>query len=118
MPKVYFDYTQVNSELDQIPREDLIAMLKERVWYSGNREEFKDKQGYSLYVNEETAIRDVVYRDWPLYATPEEAILEEWKRSKKKYHVEKCANCGLPVYLESPAEGYSCPVCGSSDSDE
>lgn len=30
-----------------------------------------------------------------------------------------CHQCGsLAIYLESPAEGYSCPDCGSSDSDE
>lgn len=26
--------------------------------------------------------------------------------------------CGVPAIFESDAEGYSCPKCGSSDSDE
>jgi hypothetical protein len=29
-----------------------------------------------------------------------------------------CASCGSPdIYLESPAEGWSCRSCGASDSD-
>lgn len=63
--------------LDQIPREDLLSMLKERVWYSGGRKEF-DRQGYSLDVNEETAIRDVNYRGASLFDTPEKAIYQSW----------------------------------------
>lgn len=30
----------------------------------------------------------------------------------------KCAACGKPAYLESAADGYTCPSCGASDSDE
>lgn len=30
-----------------------------------------------------------------------------------------CHQCGnIHIIYESPAEGYSCPKCGSSDSDE
>lgn len=29
-----------------------------------------------------------------------------------------CAICGGRIYLENPAEGYSCSQCGASDSDE
>ena len=62
-----------------IPREDLIAMLKEQAWSSAGRPEFS-QQGHSLDVREETALRDVNYRDEPLFATPEIAILAHWKR--------------------------------------
>jgi ribosomal protein L37AE/L43A len=32
---------------------------------------------------------------------------------------ERCAACGSEdIYLESPAEGWSCRNCGRSDSDE
>jgi hypothetical protein len=68
------------SSLDDIPREDLIAMLKEAAWCSGGRPEYKDRQGYSYQVNEETSLRDVIYRDEPLYPTPEEALVAHWKR--------------------------------------
>jgi hypothetical protein len=36
----------------------------------------------------------------------------------KKESVVLSACCGVPAVLESAAEGYSCPKCGSSDSDE
>jgi len=48
-----------------IPREHLLAMLKDAAWYSGGRREYGDHQGYSYDVNEETSLRDVLYRDEP-----------------------------------------------------
>lgn len=66
--------------LDAIPREDLIAMLKDAAWYSGGRSEYGEHQGWSYDVQEQTSLRDVLYRDEPLYKTPEEAILAHWKR--------------------------------------
>lgn len=68
------------SELDQIPRADLIAMLLDRAWFSGDRSEFGERQGFSFEVEEETAIRDVVYRNRELYPTTEEALLACWKK--------------------------------------
>lgn len=65
--------------IHDIPRQDLLAMLLETVWYSGNRREF-DRQGYSLDVQEETAIRDVNYRNAPLFPTAEEAVIDHWRR--------------------------------------
>ena len=66
--------------LDEIPREHLIAMLKDAAWHSAGRQEYGEIQGYSYDVNEETSVRDVLYRDEPLYKTPEEAILAHWRR--------------------------------------
>lgn len=66
--------------IDDIPRADLIAMLKDAAWCSGGRHEYGDAQGFSYDVDEQTSIRDVVYRDEVLYATPEEAMLAHWKR--------------------------------------
>lgn len=63
-----------------IPREHLLAMLKDAAWYSGGRAEYGDHQGYSYDVQEETSLRDVLYRDEPLYKTPEEAIEAHWRR--------------------------------------
>lgn len=44
---------------------------------------------------------------------------EEIKALEKKYGKHKfCYVCGNPhIVLESPAEGYYCPKCGSSDED-
>lgn len=70
--------------LNDIPREDLISMLKNAAWYSGGRECYEDHQGYSYDVNEETSLRDVIYRDEPLFKTPEEAIIAHWERHYKK----------------------------------
>jgi hypothetical protein len=67
------------SDLSQIPRDDLIAMLKEAAWYTGCNDKFP-KQGYSFDVDEETAYRDVLYRHEPIYDTPEEAIVGHWRR--------------------------------------
>lgn len=69
--------------IDDIPREHLIAILKERVWFSANRPEFEGNEGYSLAVQEETALRDVMYRDEVLYPTPEEAIVAQWEKHYK-----------------------------------
>lgn len=66
--------------IDDIPREHLIAMLRDAMWYSGGRECYGEHQGYSLAVTEGTSIRDVVYRDEPLHKTPEEAIVAYWTR--------------------------------------
>lgn len=69
-----------NDALSEIPREHLIAMLKGAAWYSGGRECYGEHQGYSFDVQEETSLRDVIYRDEPLYKTPEEAIVAHWQR--------------------------------------
>jgi len=69
--------------LEDIPRSHLIAMLKDGAWCSAERECYGDRQGYSYDVNEQTSLRDVIYRDEPLYKTPEEAILAHWKRHYK-----------------------------------
>jgi predicted RNA-binding Zn-ribbon protein involved in translation (DUF1610 family) len=37
---------------------------------------------------------------------------------KQEPEVVLSACCGVPAIFESEAEGYSCPKCGSSDSDE
>lgn len=71
--------------LDDIPRSHLIDMLADAVWNSAGRECFEDRQGYSLDVAEETALRDVLYRDEPLYKTPKEAILAHWRRFYKDH---------------------------------
>lgn len=69
-----------DSSCSEIPREHLLAMLKDAAWYSGDRIEYGDRQGYSYDVNELTSLRDVLYRDEPLYKTPEEAIYAHWRR--------------------------------------
>ena len=74
----------MNPEIDQIPREDLVDMLKQAAWYSCGRECYNDHHGYSYDVNEETSLRDVLYRDEPLYKTPEEALVAHWKRHYAK----------------------------------
>lgn len=66
--------------ISDIPREHLIEMLKEAAWYSDGRTEIQGLKGYSFDVNEETCIRDVVYRDEELYTTAEEALLAHWQR--------------------------------------
>lgn len=66
--------------LGEIPREHLISMLRDAAWYSGGRDCYGEHQGYSFDVNEETSLRDVIYRDEPLYKTPEEAIVAHWQR--------------------------------------
>jgi len=71
------------SALTSIPRSDLIAMLEDAAWSSGGRGCYGEHQGYSYDVNEETSLRDILYRDEPLYKTPEEAILAHWKRHYK-----------------------------------
>lgn len=70
-----------NSKLDQIPREHLIEMLKESMFYSHGGPELDGKEGFSLDVEHETAIRDVVYRKAPLFPTAEEAIVHHWERT-------------------------------------
>lgn len=70
----------MNADLDQISREDLISMLKEAAWYTGGRQDYDGKQGYSYDVSEETSLRDVCYRNEPLFETPEEAIAAHWRR--------------------------------------
>jgi len=47
--------------------------LRERCFHTAGRKEF-DRQGYSMTVDEETAIRDINYRDAVLHATADEAI--------------------------------------------
>ena len=85
MSKTTIDKTPEQSALASaqcsvIPREHLVEMLKCAVWYSGGRECYGEHQGYSFDVDEETSLRDVLYRDEPLYKTPEEAIVAHWQR--------------------------------------
>ena len=40
----------------------------------------------------------------------------KYKPDKGELYCHRCGYRG--IHLESPAEGYSCPNCGSSDSDE
>lgn len=68
--------------LHDIPKDHLILMLKSSVWYSADRPEF-DRQGYSMEIDEETALRDINYRDVPLYPTAEEAIFAFWNKHFK-----------------------------------
>lgn len=81
----------VESVLMRIPREDLIAMLKESVWSTaGAKDAYGGKSGFSLDVQENTAVRDIMYRDEPLYRTQSEAIVAHWDRhynSGEKVHV-------------------------------
>jgi len=62
-----------------IPKVDLIEMLRWRVWYSGGRPEF-GAGGYSCEVAEETAHTDVLYRGAILYPTPDDAIAAHWQK--------------------------------------
>jgi hypothetical protein len=55
-------------------------MLKDAAWHSGGRECYGDHQGYSYDVNEETSLRDILYRDEPLYKTAPQAIVAHWQR--------------------------------------
>jgi hypothetical protein len=48
-------------------------LLKENCFWTANRPEF-NRQGYSLMTRDETAIRDINYRDEKLYPTSDEAI--------------------------------------------
>lgn len=65
--------------VDDIPRKDLISMLRDSAWFTGGDSRFP-KQGYSYDVCEETSFRDVLYRDEPVYPTPEEAMVAHWNR--------------------------------------
>jgi len=51
----------------------LRELLAEMMFCTANRKEF-DRHGYSCLVREESAIRDINYRNAPLFETPEEAI--------------------------------------------
>ena len=53
--------------------EAMRAALRDRCFYTGGRKEF-ERQGYSLLIDEETAIRDINYRNARLYATADEAV--------------------------------------------
>lgn len=66
------------SALDDIPRETLIEMLKEAVFYCPGGDMYDGKVGYSLEVSHDTAITEICCRDKPLYPTPEEAIIGAW----------------------------------------
>lgn len=71
------------NQLDQIPREDLLTMLLERAFNTNDDVMFEERQGYSFDVSSETAYRDILYRDAPLFATRQEALLEHWKSHYK-----------------------------------
>lgn len=66
------------TSLDQVPRDALIEMLTESVWYSGGRD-FNGKEGYSLEVDERTCFRDVS-QGAVLHPTRESAILDYWEK--------------------------------------
>lgn len=59
-------------------------MLKAAAWYSAGQACYGERQGYSYDVHPDTSIRDVVYRDEPLYKTPEEALEAHWRRHYRK----------------------------------
>ncbi len=60
--------------MDCIPViEAMREALRDRCFCTAGRKEF-DRHGYSLLVDEETAIRDINYRDACLYATADEAV--------------------------------------------
>lgn len=69
---------------DDIPKDGLIAMLKEACWQNHDRNKYEGRTGYSLEVREETAYRDILYRGAKLYPTAEEAIVAEWLRTNPK----------------------------------
>lgn len=70
-------------KLDDIPRNILEEMFKETVPFYGNDGVIKNC-GYSLEVDPDCAIRDIEYREYPLFETPEEAILDCYKTHYKK----------------------------------
>lgn len=65
----------VANERDALKREveELRGLLRERVFYTGGDPVFT-RQGYSVEADSTTAIRDINYRNVPLYGTPDEAI--------------------------------------------
>lgn len=83
------------NSIDDIPREHLIKMLKEAAWSSADRSEF-ERQGFSLDVREETALRDVNYRHEPLCETREAAIIAQWQKHYQQTNAK---------HLFSPTKG-------------
>lgn len=65
--------------IDDIPTSDLLSILKERAWGTAGRPEFK-RQGYSYELTDDTAIRDINYRNAPLYPTREKALFAYWEK--------------------------------------
>lgn len=53
--------------------EILRECLLERCFWTGDSKQF-DRQGYTFETDDNTAIRDINYRDCPLYPTREEAL--------------------------------------------
>lgn len=59
---------------DMKQRMDMLEMiLMDRCFFTGDRKEF-DRQGCSLLVEEETAIRSINYRNAPLHVTFDDAL--------------------------------------------
>jgi len=67
-----FEVSPISSEAADVV-EALVETLRERCFSTGGRREFK-KQGFSLMIDEETAIRDINYRDAVLFPTADEAV--------------------------------------------
>ena len=65
------------NDLNDIPREDLILMLREAAFYTDGKD-LNGANGYSLDTDHDTVIKDVLYRGQKLYPTPDEAILAHW----------------------------------------
>ena len=65
------------SEIKQATTTEIIRALEtlliERIFWTAGREEF-DRQGWSCLIDEETAIRDINYRDAKLYNDAGQAI--------------------------------------------
>ena len=64
---------QPQEPVEAIREEVVRSLLLDRMFSTAGRDVF-DRQGYSLMIDEDTAIRDINYRDAVLYDTPEEAL--------------------------------------------
>jgi hypothetical protein len=71
------DFGYMDKPIIQATTQEIIkgmeTLLMERMFWTAGRKEF-DRQGWSHRVEEETAIRDVNYRDFKLYKTSHEAV--------------------------------------------
>lgn len=69
-------------KLDDIPRKKLEQMLIDSVPYYSPDRHLKNS-GYSLDVDPDCYIRDIEYREYPLFETAEEAILDTYNTHYK-----------------------------------
>lgn len=67
-----------------------LEIMRERCFNTAGREEF-DRQGYSLFITEFTAIRDINYREAPIFPTADRAVED-----------------GIKAYCH-PTKGDPCP---------